>query len=132
MSIFICFPSATLVRKLDAVVNRLNWKSRSEVEAAIVDLALTVAERDLAAGDYDAAYTAARAGLAASRYEERLHRLAIRAAHEQGATGKVRAQQREMRTVLDDDIEPDDHLQAETDALYDEVAGRVAAARRQS
>lgn len=97
---------------------------RTELEAAVVDLALTVAERDLAAGDYAAAYTAARAGLAASRYEERLHRLAIRAAHAEGSTAKVRSLQHEMRAVLDLDIEPDDQLQPDTVALYEDIGSR--------
>jgi DNA-binding SARP family transcriptional activator len=94
---------------------------RSEVEAAIVDLAHTVAERDLANGRPTDALAAARAGLLASRYEERLHRLAIRAAHAEGSTGKARNLAREMRTTLDLDIEPDDRIQPETLALYDEM-----------
>jgi DNA-binding SARP family transcriptional activator len=96
---------------------------RTEVEAAIVDLAITVAEHDLAVGDYAAAFTAARAGLAASRYEERLHRLAIRAAQGEGSTGKVRSLKHEMRTVLDVDIEPGDRMQPDTIALYEEMTG---------
>jgi hypothetical protein len=93
------------------------------VEAAIVDLAITVAEHDLAVGDYAAAFTAARAGLAASRYEERLHRLAIRAAQGEGSTGKVRSLKHEMRTVLDVDIERGDRMQPDTIALYEEMTG---------
>jgi DNA-binding SARP family transcriptional activator len=91
---------------------------RSEVEATIVDLALTVAERELAAGRPAAAFTAARAGLVASPYEERLHRLAIRAAESEGSTGKVRILTKEMRTTLDLEIEPDDQIESETLALY--------------
>jgi DNA-binding SARP family transcriptional activator len=97
---------------------------RAEIEAAIVDLAITVAEREFASGDYTAAFNAARAGLVASRYEERLHRLAIRAADAEGSNGKVRSQQGEMRTALDIDIEPDDHIQPETLAVYEELLAR--------
>ena len=91
-----------------------------------VDLALSVAERDLAAGDHTAAYTAARACLTASRYEERLHRLAIRAAHAEGSVAKVRTLQHEMRPVLDLDIEPDDQIQDDTLDLYEDLRARTA------
>jgi hypothetical protein len=91
---------------------------RSEVEATIVDLALTVAQRDLDTGEPDAAFRATRAGLAASRYEERLHRLGILAAHTAGHTAVIDSLKNEMRTALDIDIEPDDTLQPETLQLY--------------
>jgi nucleoid-associated protein YgaU len=90
---------------------------RSEVEAAIVDTAITVAERDLAAGEFAAALDAARVGLAASRYEERLHRLAISAADAQGRTALADTLEREMCKTLDLDVEPDDQIQPETLAL---------------
>jgi hypothetical protein len=93
----------------------------SEVEAAIVDLALTVTERDLDAGNPDAAYLAARAGLDASRYEERLHRLAIIAGEAAGYTSVVETLKAEMRTALEDDIEPDGALQPETRDLYERL-----------
>jgi hypothetical protein len=97
---------------------------RTETEATIVDLAITVAERDLAAGDPTAAFAAARAGLAASRYDERLHRLGVRAAGAEGSIGKVRSLTREMRTVLDLDIEPADQVEPETLALYEKLRTR--------
>jgi DNA-binding SARP family transcriptional activator len=90
---------------------------RSEVEAAIVDLALTVAERDLETGNYPGALAAARKGLLASRYEERLHRLGIRAALAQGLDGIADTLEAEMRIALDLDIEPEDTVQPETLAL---------------
>ncbi|HWC36423.1 MAG TPA: LysM peptidoglycan-binding domain-containing protein [Mycobacteriales bacterium] len=97
---------------------------RSEVEAAIVDVALTVAERDLDNGNYPGALAAARKGLLASRYEERVHRAGIRAALAQGLDGIADTLETEMRIALDLDIEPDDTVQPETLAL--------ARARRQS
>jgi DNA-binding SARP family transcriptional activator len=104
--------------------------ARSEVEATVVDLALTVAERELDAGDPDAAYLAARAGLDASRYEERLHRLAIRAAKAAGHTSIVDTLKAEMRTAIEDDIEPDGALEPETLDLYARVRrGRAATGR---
>jgi hypothetical protein len=97
---------------------------RSEVEAAIVDLALTVADHDLDAGNHPGALEAARAGLAASRYEERLHRAAIRAAMAQGLHGVAKTLQHEMRVALDLDVEPDDQIQAETITLLQEARDR--------
>lgn len=103
---------------------------RSEVEAAIVDLALTVTERELDAGAADAAYLAARAGLDATRYEERLHRLAIRAARAAGHSSVVDTLKDEMRTAIEDDIEPDGALQPETLELYERMRrGRTATGR---
>lgn len=75
---------------------------RSEVEATIVDVALTVGEADLDAGDFPEALAAARAGLLASRYEERLHRLAVRAADAQGLTGLVKTLTQEMECAIGD------------------------------
>jgi DNA-binding SARP family transcriptional activator len=91
---------------------------RSEVEARIVDVALGLSETELASGHPEAALSAARAGLRASRYEERLHRLAIRAATASNMTGVVRTLKQEMRRALDLDIEPDDAIQPETLELY--------------
>jgi LysM repeat protein len=97
---------------------------RSEVEAAIVDVALTVTTHDLDTANYPGALDAARAGLAASRYEERLHRAAIRAATAQGLRGVARTLQHEMRIALDLDIEPDDQIEPETLALLSEIRDR--------
>jgi hypothetical protein len=97
---------------------------RSEVEAAIVDVALTVAEHDLAAENYPGALAAARAGLLASRYEERLHRIGIEAAEAQGGHGVAKTMQQEMRNVLDLEIEPDDQIQPETLSLIRDLRDR--------
>jgi hypothetical protein len=97
---------------------------RSEVEAAIVDVALTIIEHDLASENYPGALAAARTGLLVSRYEERLHRAAIRAAEAQDLHGLSKTLQREMRTVLDIDIEPDDQIQPATLELIRDVRDR--------
>ena len=91
---------------------------RTEFEAAIVDLAATVAERALGDHEPAVAYFAARTGLRASRYDERLYRLAMRAADDEGSTAKVRNLMRELRTVLDVDLAPDDELQDDTLELF--------------
>lgn len=90
----------------------------AEIEAAIVDLALLVAERSLAAGDDQTASTAAAAGLRASPYEERLYQLAMRAAAARGAHNEIRALRRQLERVLDDELEPDDTIQPGTSELY--------------
>jgi hypothetical protein len=100
---------------------------RAEMTAAIVDLAVSVAGADLDAGDHPAAYDAARAGLRGCRYEERLYRLAIRAAFAEGSTGKARAVMAELKAVLDIDISPDDAIE---EATLDQYTDRLAEARR--
>jgi DNA-binding SARP family transcriptional activator len=100
---------------------------RAEMTAAIVDLAVSVAGADLDAGDNTVAYDAARAGLRGCRYEERLYRLAIRAALAEGSTGKARAVMAELKAVLDIDISPDDAIE---EATLDQYTDRLAAARR--
>jgi DNA-binding SARP family transcriptional activator len=97
---------------------------RSHIEATVVDLALHVSEDALAEGQPAQAFWAAKTGLRASPYEERLFRLAMRAAGAEGATGKVRALMRELRTVLDLELEPDDTIQPETLSLYRELLGQ--------
>jgi len=45
----------------------------------------------------------------------------MRAADAEGSTGKVRALMRELRSVLDVDVEPDGELQQETLETYGEL-----------
>lgn len=98
----------------------------TEIEATVVDLALSVGARALDIEDAGAAFAAARAGPRASPYEERLYRLAMRAADAEGATGKIRAVMRELRSVLDADIEPDDSIDPETLELYRQLTDTSA------
>jgi len=93
------------------------------IETAIVDLALTVAERALGQGEDRLATEAVEAGLRASPYEERLYRLGMRAAAARGATGEVRGYMRALKKLLDVHIEPDDHVQPETEQVYRELVG---------
>ncbi len=89
----------------------------AEVEASIVDLALAVSQRALDDGDAQTAGVAALAGLKASPYEERLYQLAMRAASGRGAHHQLRALHRQLRHVLDEELEPDDTEQAATSEL---------------
>jgi DNA-binding SARP family transcriptional activator len=102
---------------------------RTDMVAGVVDLAAAVAARALAGDDPALAFRAARTGLRASPYEERLYRLAMRAADAEGSTGKLHALMNEMRRVLDVQVEPDDRVQRETLALYEELTS--AAHRRE-
>ena len=94
---------------------------RSDMIAAIIDLTVAVAERALADDDPTLAFRAARTGLRASPYEERLFRLAMQAADAEGSTGKLRALMNELQRVLDVHVAPDDRMQRETVALYEEL-----------
>jgi len=89
-----------------------------QIEAAIVDLALSVAERALDDGDDRLATEAVEAGLRAAPYEERLYRMGMRACAVRGATGEVRGYMRALKRLLDVDVEPEDHIQPETEQLY--------------
>lgn len=68
----------------------------AEVEDGVVDLALRLAERRLAAGDGRRAAWAARRGLLASPYDERLYRILLRAADLQGNPAGVEAAMAEL------------------------------------
>ncbi len=94
----------------------------NSVEAAIVDLALAVGAQALKHNDPLAARDAANAGLAACPYDERLYRIGLRSAHSRGARGEARALMRQLRQVLDEDLDPDDEIEAETLSLYDEIS----------
>jgi DNA-binding SARP family transcriptional activator len=94
---------------------------RTDMVAAIIDLAASVAQRALADDRPTVAFRAARSGLRACPYEERLFRLAMQAADAEGSTGKLRALINELQRLLDVHVEPDDRMQRETIALYDEL-----------
>jgi DNA-binding SARP family transcriptional activator len=100
-----------------------DWTSlegfEAEMEAAIVDLAIDVSEKLLADGDPDAATRAAKAGLRACPWEERLYQSAMRAAADRGAIGEVKTLYNELRALLD--IEDDDEPDPETQFLYEEL-----------
>jgi len=94
----------------------------NSVEAVIVDLALAVGAQALKQEDPLAARDAAAAGLAACPYDERLYRIGLRSARSRGARGEARALMRQLRQVLDEDLDPGDEIEAETLSLYDEIS----------
>jgi len=70
------------------------------VEESVVELALRLGEHELAAGSGRAAALAARAGLLASPYDERLYRLLLRAADLEGNPAGVERVMAELVQVV--------------------------------
>jgi DNA-binding SARP family transcriptional activator len=95
------------------------------IEAAIVDLALDVGQRAMDSGDPHTASLAANVGISACPYDERLYRLGMRAAAARGASGEARNLFNALRTVLDEQIEPDGQIEPETLTAYDETVRPV-------
>jgi DNA-binding SARP family transcriptional activator len=92
---------------------------RTEMETVIAETAERLAMRYLEAGDHRQANWAARRGLLASPYDERLCRVLMRAADAAGNPAGVDAVWKELLSVLDADLELiDDELHPETIALY--------------
>jgi DNA-binding SARP family transcriptional activator len=92
---------------------------RTEMETVIAEVAERLALRYLDLGDHRQANWAARRGLLASPYDERLYRVLMRAADAAGNPAGVDAVWRELLSVLDADLElVDDELHPETIALY--------------
>jgi len=101
------------------------------VEADVVDAAERLAELCLGRGDGKGAEWAARQGLLASPYDERLYRLLMRAADAEGNPAGVRRVLHELTAKLELDVEPLDSLHPETVELYERLTdrrGRAASA----
>ena len=100
-----------------------DWASlegfEAEMEASVVDLALEVSEKLLAEGEPAGAMVAARAGLRACPWEERLYQLAMRSAADRGAIGEVKTLYSELRALLD--VEEDAQPDPDTEATYQEL-----------
>jgi DNA-binding SARP family transcriptional activator len=92
---------------------------RTEMETVVAEVAERLALRYLDVGDHRQANWAARRGLLASPYDERLYRVLMRAADAAGNPAGVDAIWKELLTVLDADLDlVDDELHPETIALY--------------
>jgi DNA-binding SARP family transcriptional activator len=96
---------------------------RTEMESAIGDAAEQLARRYLDQHDHAGATWAARRGLLASPYDERLYRQLMRAAYQTGNPPGVDAIMRELLHVLDAEGEPVDDLHPETVELYKKLRG---------
>ena len=101
------------------------WAELDEIramESSIVDAADRLAELCLRAGDHAGATWAARRGLEAAAYEERLYRRLMLAADLAGDAAGVDAVMEEMlRRLHDEDLEPYDSLHDETRELYERL-----------
>ena len=97
---------------------------RTEIETAIAEAAQDLGERCLDAGDPAGATWAARQGLLASPYDERLYRVLMRAAHTAGNPAGVDTVLRELLQVLGAEDDPVDELHPQTVELYRKLRPR--------
>jgi DNA-binding SARP family transcriptional activator len=96
---------------------------RTEMESAIGDAAEQLAAKYLDHGSHTDAIWAARRGLLASPYDERLYRQLMRAAYDAGNLPGVDAIMRELLHALDVEDEPIDELHPDTVELYKRLRG---------
>jgi len=90
----------------------------AEIETQVVDLAERLGNWQLRQGNARAAQWAARQGLKASKYDERLYRLLMLAADALGHPQGVESVFRELVTLVAEDLEPFDAVHPETVELY--------------
>lgn len=99
---------------------------RQSIVAQIVDAAEELAEVRLASGDWRSAEWAARQGLRAHPYEERMYRLLMRTARAAGNMPGVQRVFRELCDMLatqDADGKPEDALEPETVEVLEALVG---------
>jgi hypothetical protein len=93
------------------------------MEAAVVDLAVSVGKELLAAGDHAGADQAARVGIRACPYEERLYHLGMRAAAARGATNDILRLQDDLTRALE--LQDGDEISLETAELVRRLLGKA-------
>ncbi len=93
----------------------------SEIEQAVADCALRLGEYNLASADPEGAAWAANCALRANPFDERLHRLLMRAADASGNRAGVRTTLRHLALVLEIDGDPLKGVHPQTAALYREL-----------
>ncbi len=96
-----------------------------EIERATTACALRLGEQLLDEGDADGAAWSAHQGLRAAPWDERLHRLLMRAADAAGNRAGVDATLRHLALVLEVEGDPLDAVHPETAALYARLSGRA-------
>lgn len=108
-----------------AAPNGYEWAlvHRTEMESAIGDAADQLARQYLDQHNHADATWAARRGLLATPYDERLYRQLMLAAYTAGNPAGVDAIMRELIQVLDAEAEPLDDLHPDTIALYKKLRG---------
>ena len=95
-----------------------------EIENAIIDCALRYGEDRLSADDPDAVAWAAQRALRANPYDERLHRMLMRAADSAGNRSGVEAVWRNLVLLMDIDGDGITGIHPETAAMYELLSGR--------
>lgn len=95
----------------------------SEMEVAIVECTMRLGQALLREGNWDGAQWAAMRGLKACPFDERLHRLAMRAADAAGNRAGVEAIFRDLAVKLEVDGDPRRQLHPQTVALYERLGG---------
>ncbi len=95
-----------------------------EIERVVVELALRLGEHCLGEGDVDGASFAAQMAIRASPWDERLHRLLMRAADAAGNRAGMDEILRHLALVLEVDGDPLGGVHPETAALYARLSGR--------
>jgi DNA-binding SARP family transcriptional activator len=114
-------------RPLDSPASRsYEWAvvHRTEMETVIAETAERLGLLHLDAGDPEQANRAARRGLAASPYDERLYRVLMRAAHAAGNPAGVETLWQELLAVLGTDLDlVDEDVHPDTVALYTSLRG---------
>jgi DNA-binding SARP family transcriptional activator len=96
------------------------------IESGVVDVALRLAGALLEAGDPAGASWAARRGLLASPYDERLYRVLLTAADRSGHPAGVEAVMEELVRLVADGVDPFDAVHPETLDLYRSLSRRQA------
>jgi DNA-binding SARP family transcriptional activator len=96
----------------------------AEMEQAVAATALRLGAHALASGDPDEAVFAARQALRAAPYDERLHRLLMRAADKAGNRAGVEGVLQQLALMLEIDGDPLGGVHPETAALYEQLSGR--------
>jgi two-component SAPR family response regulator len=97
---------------------------RTEMETVIAETAERLGLRCVEVGDPEQANWAARRGLAASPFDERLYRVLMLAAHAAGSPSGVDSVWQELLKVLDADLDlVDEDLHPETVNLYTRLRG---------
>ena len=97
----------------------------AEMELAIVDVAVRLGRALLDTGDAQAAQRAAVRALRACPFDERLHRLLMRAADAAGSRTGVTEVFRQLALMLEIDGDPRRAVHPETAALYDRLVGNA-------
>ena len=100
-----------------------------EIETAIIDCALRYGENRLRADDPDAVAWGAQRALRANPYDERLHRLLMRAADAAGNRSGVEAVYRNLVLLTDLDGDGTSGIHPDTTAVYEQLSGRRTGVR---